>query len=511
MSESAEVSELEEIQQLLEVGEVPVRELQRLLELHNSRQLKDKRTFDDYVSSGIHDQHVVYYSDPVDVVEIRQQQGLKPDSLRCVKAGSMEFDVAQFNKELLKRANRAVTRQRQSGIVQIGDPDEQAAKAILAKAEQKVTALGRQDKPTILDALLSASTEARFVEDDVIKNLEAIGCIALVNVGGETRVSYKWQHHLGEYVKRLLKQHEVSVSDFCSAPERQWDMNTNRFTAEIRNLIREMNVQEGSGLEKVKPESLMVLDRLERMVESRPKTLKGLRNVIKPVAKTVFITPLNVTFAKLTGNAPQLKTVKFPYSEASTLPFSLTTQKMFITQETAAGDPSMGAKEAKKFYRKVFGNFHQAKKTEEWIQYRFASAEMKGENAKKLQEWLESREKGVQSDCEKNLPAGDVSEGILHYKLSCLDTASGLPPLTRADIYAVLAKLATTDVTIREEDVIKRLEELQVLKKHPDKIVFFVNKIRKLIGDVRKANRQITEYVSSSQTRYKCKVAVQSN
>ena len=509
MSETAAVSALDEIQELQQVGDVPLRELHRLLEMHDRRNLHEKRTLEDYLSSGVHDQHVVYYADPVEVVGMRQQQGLKPDSVQCVKSGSMEFDVAQFNKELLKRAQRAVTRQRQCGIIQIGEPDEQAAKAILAKTEEKLKAVGRQDKPTILDALLAASMEARFVEDAVIENLTAIGCIALVNVGGDTRVSYKWQHKLGEYVSRLLKQHDASVSEFCMAPERQWDMTTNRFTTEVRNLLREMNVGDGSGLEKVKPESLMVLDRLERMVESRPKTLKGLRNVIKPVAKTVFITPLNVTFAKLTGNPPQLKTIKFPFSEASTFPFSLTTQKMFEKQEKAANDPSVGVKEAKKFYRKVFGTFHKAKKTDQWVQYRLASAEMKSDSVRKLQEWLENRERGVRSDCESNLDpsTNEDSNNVLLYKLACLDTASGLPPLTRSDIYSVLAKLATTDVTLSEDDVVKRLEELQVLKKHPDKIVFFVNKIKKLIDEADKANRKITEYVSLRANRYHCKVA----
>ncbi len=80
-------------------------------------------------------------------------------------------------------------------------------------------------------------------------------------------------------------QHNASVSEFCTAPERQWDMTTNSFTADVRNLLREMNVEDGSDLEKVKLDSLVVIDRLERMVESRPKTLKALRTVITPVAK----------------------------------------------------------------------------------------------------------------------------------------------------------------------------------------------------------------------------------
>jgi len=115
----------------------------------------------------------------------------------------------------------------------------------------------------------------------------------------------------------------------------------------------------------------------------------------------------------------------------------------------------------------------------------------------------------VRSDCESNLDpsTNEDSNNVLLYKLACLDTASGLPPLTRSDIYSVLAKLATTDVTLSEDDVVKRLEELQVLKKHPDKIVFFVNKIKKLIDEADKANRKITEYVSLSANRYHCKVA----
>ncbi|KAI0242318.1 hypothetical protein LSAT2_014100 [Lamellibrachia satsuma] len=510
MSNSEEVSELAEIQKLLADGDIPIRELHRLLQLHSSKMLFDKRTMDEYANSGVHNQHVVYYADPVDVIEMRQRQGQKPDSIRCVKAGSMEFDVMQFNKELLKRATRAATRQRQRGIIQIGEPDEEGARAIIVKAEEKLKAQGRLDKPAILDALLSASTEARFVEEDVVENLKAIGCIALVEVGGMTRVSYKWQHRIGEYVKRLLKQHDVAINDICSQPQRDWGMSTNRFVAEVKLLLREMNLDDGSGLERVRPESLLVLDRLERMVESRPKTLSGLHNIIRPVAKTIFITPLNVTFARLAGVPAQLKTVKFPFSETSSSPFSLTRQHMFVTPEKAADDPTVGIKEAKKFYRKVFSSFHKAKKEEEWVQYRLATAEMKGDAVKKLQEWAENREKGIQSNCEKTLPTNVASSGVLCYKLACLDTAEGLQPLTRADIYAVLANLATTDVTLSPEDVIKKLEELKVLKRHSDKIVFFVNRIKKLVDDAEKANKKITNYVSTSIDRYKYKVAAES-
>ena len=412
----------------------------------------------------------------------------------------MKFDVARFNKDLLKRAQR----QRHRGIIQIGKPDEQAAKAILVKTEDKLKPMGRQDKPAILDALLAASMEARFVEDAVVENLTAIGCIDLDYVGEDARVSYKWQYNAVEYVKRLLMQHDTSVSEFfCTAPERQWDMTTNSFTAEVRNLLREMNVEDGSGLEKVKPESLMVLDRLERMVESRPKTLKALRTVIKPVVRTVFITPLNMTFAKLTGNTPQLRTIKFPFNEASIFPFSLTTQKIFIAKARAVDDPRVSGKEAKKFYRKVFFNFRKAKKDDKFVQYRFASAEIKGESAKKLQKWLEDSE----SSCGSNLQAGDASNGVLHYTFAGLDVAAGIPPLPRPEIYSVLAELATTDVILSKEDVERRLQELQVLTKHHDNIVFFVNKIKKLIDEAHKANKKITEYVSLSARRYICKVA----
>ncbi|KAK2175037.1 hypothetical protein NP493_756g00003 [Ridgeia piscesae] len=491
----------EDIDKLLQVGEVPISELHRLLELHKRQRLHRNP----YVTSGVHDQHVVYYAEPVEVVGLRQQQGLKPDSFRCVKSkgDSMEFDVAQFNNELLKRAQRAFTRQRQCGIIQIGEPDEQAAKAILAKTEEKLKAVGRQDKPTILDALLAASMEARFVEDAVIENLTVIGYIELDYFGEHTRVSYKGHYkNVSEYVTRLLMQHNASVSEFCTAPERQWDMTTNSFTADVRNLLREMNVEDGSDLEKVKLDSLVVIDRLERMVESRPKTLKALRTVITPVARTIVITPLNVTFAKLTGNTPQLKTIKFQFNEASIFPFSLTTEKIFIAEERAVKS-RVSVKEAKKFYRNVFCHFRKAKKGDKFVQYRFASAEMKGESVKKLQEWL----KNSGSNCGSSLQTGDESDGVLHYTFAGLDVAAGLPPLSRPEIYSVLAKLATTTVVLTADDVVRRLQELQVLKKHPDKTVFFVNKIRKLIGEVYDANKMIKEYVSLSAKRYRRKVA----
>ena len=507
MADTSEVNELEDLQKSLVTDTIPISELHRLLDLHQKGTLREKpQTIDEYLNSGVHGHRVVYYSDPIDMIRTRQQQGLSPNSIKCVKTSTHEFNVSKFNKELLKRATRVATRQRDRSTVQIRVPDKQQAKAIIDQVQEKLLTVEKIDKPAIASALLAASIETHVIKDEIIENLQAIGYIEMVlaaEQGAETSVSYKWSDHakVKQVVTTLLRHHQDSVSVCCSDPQAEWLGGPDGFLSSVK-VVRDLyKFVEEPRLEQLKPVSLLAMEHLEHMGKSRPKTLKSLENIIKPFMKSIFITPMNMIFAKVADASPEMKTIKMPFGDPPMFQFSLSPDDMFVVP-WKTDDPTVTAKEAKKFYRMVFSNFKQTAKNEKYNQCRLADAEMKTDSVRKLQEWVEKREKGIESDCEKILHSGNALGGVLHYRLSCLSELVGLLPVTRENIYALLASMSNPEVTLSPQEVVKKLEELNVLKIHPDKVVFFVKKIRQLVNQVDDSNKKVTHYVSQGIKRY---------
>ena len=500
-SDTEEAKDLADIQTYANPDNVPIGELHRLLELNNVGTLHNKQTIDEYVKSGICRHRIKYYGDPIDMVKTREKQGLLPKSIDSVKTSVHHFDVAQFNKQLLKRANHEATRQRRNSIVVIRELDEQGAKEIIAKTEEKLLTEEKRDKPAITTALLHLSVETQLVQNEIIENLQAIGYITLDEKDGATHVSYKLPK-LGEFVKHMLQHHDRVVALCCNSPDVEWDVDLAVFQTEAKRICLVEKLEQ-LGLEQLKPESLKALELLEHMGKSRPKTLPTLERVLQPVVRSVAITPMNMTFAKLVGIAPTLKTVKIPFGDPPVYPFSLASEDMFVVPWKASDDPAAAKlKERKKFCQKVFSTFKNTSNTEKHIQYGLADAAKQAEAVKSLQEWLENREKGIESECEKALEQSSATSGVLSYKLSCLTCVEGFTPLTREDIYGILVRMSTIEATYSEEEVMKRLQELGALKAHPDKVVFFLKTIRRLVEKWEAANKKVTSYVSNSLKQY---------
>lgn len=501
MSDTGEATELADIQTFANPDNIPLGELRRLLDLNDAGTLHNKQTVDEYLNSGIHSHRVMYYGDPIDMVKTREKQGLPPKAIDCVKTSVHHFDVAQFNKQLLKRANREASRGRQHSIIVIRQIDEQAAKEIIAKTEEKLLTLEKRDKPAIASALLALSIETRLVQDDVIENLQAIGYITLDEKDGETSVSYKLTHRLGEFVKRMLQYHNLLVTSCCNSPNDEWDGGPGVFQSEVRLTCINQKLEQ-TGLELLKPECLLALELLEHMWKSRPKTLKSLERIIQPVVRSVAITPMNMTFAKLVDMAPTLKAVTILFVDPSVFPFSLSSKDMFVVPWKAGDDASFTEKETKRFCQKVFSNFRHTRNEEKYIQHGLTDAATQAKAVKSLQQWLENREKGIASECEKKLERCNAISGILNYKLSCLTCVEDLTPLTREDIYGILARMPNVEVTYSQQEVVERLEELGAFKAHPDKVIFFVKTIRRLVNQAEAANKKVISYVSNSLKRY---------
>ena len=502
---STAVTDSEEAKNLADLqtypDNVPIGELHRLLEWNNNGTLHNKLTIDEYLKSGIQKHRIVYYSDPIDMVKTREKQGLLPKSIDSIKTSVHHFDVAQFNKQLLKRANHEATRQRRHSIVVIRELDEQGAKEIIAKTEEKLLTPEKRDKPAITNALLDFSVETQLVQNEIIKNLQAIGYITLDEKDGATHVSYKLPK-LGEFVSHMLQNHDNLVASCCNSPDVKWEGDLAVFQSVAKRICLVQKLEQ-TGLEQLIPESLKALELLEHMGKSRPKSLTTLERTLQPVVRSVAITPMNRTFAKLVDIAPTMKTVKIPFGNPPVYAFSLASEDMFVVPWKASDDPAAAMlKERKKFCQKVFSTFTHIMDKEKHIQYGLADAAKQAEAVKSLQQWLENREKGIKSECEKDLEQSNAISGVLSYKLSCLTCDEDFPPPTREDIYGILVRMSTIEVTYSEEEVRKRLEELGVLKAHPDKVVFFLKRIKKLVEQVDAANKKVTTYVSNSLKQY---------